>query len=158
MNRRIVLNTGPLIALGKVQAFELIRRLQIDFFTTEQVASEISIGIEMGYSVDMPSWIKVLQLSYTPSILTLANLDLGEASVIEAALQQKIGTVCIDELKGRRAAAASGLRVVGSLGLFGLLKKCGIVPKIRPLIDKAQANGIYYDKELVELFLSDHAE
>ncbi len=89
MNRRIVLNTGPLIALGKVPAFELIRRLQIDFFTTEQVASEISIGIEMGYSVDMPAWIKVLQLSYTTSILTLANLDLGEASVIEAALQQK---------------------------------------------------------------------
>ena len=82
----------------------------------------------------------------------MANLDAGEAAVIEVALQLDISVVCIDELKGRRAAIALGLNVGGSLGVLGKAKKLGLINSVRPLVEKAQESGVYHDEALVERF------
>ena len=153
MNRRIVLNTGPLISFGKIAAFDLLRKLPFDLITTAQVQTEITIGTTLGYPVKVPSWIDVVTLTEPPSRFALANLDAGEASVIEAAIQLDIPLVCIDELKGRRAAVASGLQVIGSLGILGKAKKLGFIESVRPFVQKAQENGIYYDEALIDRFL-----
>ncbi len=158
MNNAIVLNTGPLIALGRIEGLDLLKQLPFAFKTTEQVCDEIRAGSELGYPVVVPFWVDVLEVVAQPSRLALANLDPGEVSVIEAALYFKIPLVCIDELKGRRAAAASGLRVIGSLGLLGRAKTAGIVERLRPLIEKAQKSGTYYDRGLVDRFLREHGE
>jgi hypothetical protein len=41
---RLVVNTGPLIALGRVGAFEIIGRLPIAFLIPAEVANEIEAG------------------------------------------------------------------------------------------------------------------
>ncbi|MDT5122258.1 MAG: hypothetical protein QOC96_1740 [Acidobacteriota bacterium] len=92
MTEQIIVNTGPLIALGKMQAFASIARLPID------------------------------------------------------------------ELKGRRAALAVGLTVIGSLGLIGRAKTLGIISKIKPFIEQARNAGIYYDHNLIEVFLKSLGE
>jgi predicted nucleic acid-binding protein len=61
--------------------------------------------------------------------------------------------VAIDEWKGRRAALAAGLTVTGSLGLLGKAKMLGIVSLIKPLLDKAVAEGIRYHPDLVRAIL-----
>ncbi|MGB7209889.1 MAG: DUF3368 domain-containing protein [Pyrinomonadaceae bacterium] len=152
MNKRIVVNTGPIIAFGKIGVFDLIRQLPFDFITPIQVQTEITIGSGLGYSVEVPSWIEIVTLAEPTSRLVLANLDAGEAAVIEVALQLDISVVCIDELKGRRAAIALGLNVVGSLGVLGKAKKLGLINSVRPLVEKAQESGVYYDEALVERF------
>jgi hypothetical protein len=154
MNKKIVVNTSPIISFGKMQAFDLIRELPFKFVCPPQVQAEISVGTSKGYPVIFPDWIKILPLKNPLSALVLANLDAGEAAVIELALQENIAQVCLDEIKGRRAAMASGLNVVGSLGLLGKAKTLGIISELRPLIEKAQKAGIYYDKKLVENFLT----
>jgi predicted nucleic acid-binding protein len=83
----------------------------------------------------------------------LAGLDLGEAAVIQLALDVGVRTVAIDEWKGRRAALASGLRVTGSLGLLGRAKAQGLIPELKPLITKAIDAGIWYNRDLVRAFL-----
>lgn len=158
MNKRIVVNTSPLIAWEKMRALEIIEKLPFDFICPAQVQAEILNGAAKGYSVNFPSWIKILTLKTPLSALTLANLDAGEAAVIELALEQNIPQVCLDEIKGRRAAIASGLQVVGSLGILGRAKILGFVSKIRPLIERAQNSGIYYDSKLVEKFLKSFGE
>ena len=158
MNSRIVLNTGPIIALGKIGAFDLIRRLPFDFITPTQVQTEITVGSALGYAVAVPSWVKVVSINEPPSRLALLNLDAGEAAVIETALRLGISLVCIDELKGRRAASASGLNVLGSLGLLGKAKELGLIDSIRPFVQRAQEKGIYYDEGLVARFLKEFEE
>jgi predicted nucleic acid-binding protein len=101
----------------------------------------------------LPSWVKVIELSSTVSPLALASLDLGEAAVIQLALENNIDLVCIDELKGRSAARAVGLNVVGSLGLLGRAKRLGLTASVRPFIQRAVASGIFYDQGLIESFL-----
>ncbi len=153
MDRKIVINTGPIIAFTKMGALEIIGNLPYEFISTPQVYSEIQAGSAKHHSVVFPEWVRVIALKNPLSRQALANLDLGEASVIELALEQGITLVSIDELKGRRAAAASGLNIVGSLGLMGNAKKLDIVSAVRPLIEQAQESGIYYDRRLLEGFL-----
>jgi predicted nucleic acid-binding protein len=154
MNSRIVINTGPLIAFGRMDCLETIRDLPFDYSSPEQVRLEIVAGNRLGYATAFPEWINVISLTDPPSKLTLSNLDAGEAAVIEAALQNNIQTVCLDELKGRRAAVASGLVVVGSLGILGRAKKLGLIGNVKPFVEKAQLSGIHYDQKLVDTFLA----
>lgn len=153
MNEQIVVNTSPLIAWEKMEALEIIGQLPFEFVCPPQVQAEILAGAAKNYPVVFPSWLKVVPLNAPLSPLVLANLDAGEAAVLELALQQKISTVCLDEIKGRRAALASGLQIVGSLVLIGRAKMLSLVSAIRSFVERAQASGIYYDRKLVESFL-----
>ncbi|WP_243714094.1 hypothetical protein [Nostoc sp. 106C] len=57
--------------------------------------------------------------------MLLNSLDLGEASVIQLALNKNIPTVCIDEAVGRGIARLSGLLVTGSIGILLRAKREG---------------------------------
>jgi uncharacterized protein len=54
---------------------------------------------------------------------------------------------------GRRAAAAVGLRVTGTLGLLGRAKVQGVVSVVRPYVDRMQMKGVWFDQELLARFL-----
>jgi hypothetical protein len=64
-----------------------------------------------------------------------------------------VGVVCIDERKGRRAALAVGLRVTGTLGLLGRAKRMGVLPAVRPYVERMVGEGIRFDPALVQRFL-----
>ncbi len=153
MNKQIVCNTGPLIALARMDAFAIVAQLPFQFVCPAEVEAEIVADVSHGHPVVLPNWITVMSLSAPLSPLTITALDEGEAAVIQLALEQNIEYVCIDELKGRRAALAVGLKVVGSLGLLGKAKTSGLIAEARPFIEQARSEGIYYDTVLVETFL-----
>ncbi len=58
MSERIVVNTSPLIAWGKMKVLDIISQLPYDFVCPTQVETEILTGEEQGYPVSFPSWIK----------------------------------------------------------------------------------------------------
>jgi predicted nucleic acid-binding protein len=158
MAEKIVINTGPLIALSKMQAFEVVEKLQFDFICPTEVKAELLAGEQIGYTIDLPSWLEIVTLENPISPLAIASLDSGEAAVIHLALEKDISLVCIDEVKGRRAANAVGLKVVGSLGLLGRAKNLGVIAEIAPFIQKAKGAGIYYDDDLISVFLNAFGE
>jgi len=158
MIERIVTNTSPLLALTKMQILDAIGKLPFEFVCPTEVETEILVGANQGYEVKIPAWLNVLSLSFALSPLAVASLDVGEAAVIQLALEQNIKMVCIDELKGRRAATAVGLQVVGSLGLLGKAKTLGLITEAKPLIEKAKVSGIYFDESLIEKFLNSLGE
>jgi predicted nucleic acid-binding protein len=106
----------------------------------------------------LPDWVNVLSLQTPLTPIASLALDDGEAAVIQLALEQRLTRVCIDELKGRRAALSVGLRVVGSLGLLGRAKTEGLISAARPFIEQAQQGGIYYDANLIATFLQSLGE
>ncbi len=158
MTERIVVNTSPLLSLTRMQAFDVVGRLPFEFICPAEVEAEILAGAKQGYETEIPAWLTVMPLKNPLSPLAAASLDAGEAAVIQLALEQKIEQVCIDELKGRRAALAVGLKIVGSLGLVGKAKTLGLISEIRPFIEKANNAGIYYDDRLIETFLQSFGE
>lgn len=152
MAEPIVINTGPLIALARIDALELVGRLPYEFLCPAEVRSELDAGVPLGYPDIDPPWLRVCPASRI-SPLALSALDSGEAAVIHLALDQGIQKVCIDEWKGRKAALAVGLSVFGVLGLLGRTKALGLTPAVRPWIERALQEGIRYHPGLIQKVL-----
>jgi hypothetical protein len=55
----LIINTGPLLALGRVQAFDIIGGLPLKFVAPAEVAEEIAAGVRLGHAVDLPPWVEV---------------------------------------------------------------------------------------------------
>lgn len=158
MPNKIVINTSPLLSFGKMQALDIIAKLSFEFVCPAEVQTEIAVGVAQGHTINLPEWVQVLPLKAPLAPVAVAALDSGEAAVIQLALEQNISLVCIDELKGRRAANAVGLSVVGSLGLLGQAKSLGLINRVRPFVEQANNSGIFYDQNLIEKFLQSLGE
>ncbi|HJX27436.1 MAG TPA: DUF3368 domain-containing protein [Thermoanaerobaculia bacterium] len=153
MDNRIVINTGPLITMARIGCLDVAGRLPFQLICPEQVRRELDEGQAAGYPEVRPEWLTVHNLSKPLSRMELAALDAGEASVIQLALELDIRVVAIDEWKGRRAALATGLEVTGTLGLLGRAKRLGLIPSLKPLVEKAVEEGIRYHPELIQAVL-----
>jgi predicted nucleic acid-binding protein len=132
--------------------------LPYEFLCPLEVRNELDEGSLQGYPLISPAWLLVMPLANPLSPVSLANLDRGEAAVIELALEQNIPLVGIDEIKGRSAARAVGLKVVGSLGLVARAKTLGLISAVHPLIEKATRSGVHYHPDLIERVLKEIGE
>lgn len=153
MDKRIVINTGPLIALMRMDALQIPAELDLEFVAPDEVSRELEAGIGAGHAPVRPQWLAFQPLKIPLPPMVTSVLDTGEAAVIQLALDEGIGQVCIDEVKGRRMALAVGLKVTGALGLLGKAKRDGIVSRVRPFVEHALQAGIHYHPELVQRFL-----
>jgi predicted nucleic acid-binding protein len=119
---RIVINTSPLIAL--VAAWGDLTRLKSlyqEVLVPFEVAQEISKGGKYNFAVtefQSASWLCRQTAPMVISPFLRNSLDLGEASVIQLALNQSIQRVCIDETVGRRVARLNDLILTGSIGIL----------------------------------------
>ena len=109
---------------------------------------------DIRYSEVLGQALRVVPLRAPLDPLATVTVDPGDAAVIQLAREQDIGLVCIDDRKGRRAALAVGLRITGSLGLLARAKTLGLTPAIRPFIERALGEGIWYDQALVRRVLA----
>lgn len=153
MDKRIVINTGPLIALMRIQALEVPGKLDLEFLAPEEVRLELEEGAQVGHPPVRPYWLAYHRLKTLLTPMVTSVLDVGEAAVIQLALEQDIVQVCIDEWKERRMALAVGLKVTGVLGLLGKAKQEGIISEVKPYVDRAVKTGIRYHPELIRRFL-----
>lgn len=117
----VVTNTTPLIALtAATGSLEVLRALYTRVIVPYEVAEEIRAGGKEAFGLSVFEKASWLEINPDPVVLPpyLQNtLDLGEASVIQTALQQGVNRVCIDETIGRRVARLSNLSVTGSIGI-----------------------------------------
>ncbi len=154
MADRLVINTGPLIALARAEALEVVAALPIEIIAPLEVQAELEAGVAAGHPWVSAPFVRFLPLSSALNPIAIANLDIGEAAVIQLALDQAVAAVCIDERKGRRAATAIGLRVTGTLGLLGRAKTMGIIQAVRPFVDRLSREGEWFDAALVARVLA----
>ncbi len=118
----IVINTSPLIALvAAVGDLTQLQTLYAEVWVPFEVCQEILAGGSSNFAsvqFQAADWLlkQTMPLEIAPFLLN--SLDLGEASVIQLALNQSIQTVCIDEAVGRRIARLNGLSLTGSIGIL----------------------------------------
>lgn len=158
MDEVLVVNTGPIITLARMDAFEVIRELPYVFWTTHQVVEELEAGRRKGFLNELPEWMHVESLDQPLRRFDEVILGKGEASVIQLALAKGFSRVCIDEVKGRRVAVTSGLAVLGVLGLLGRAKVLNLIDNMQPYIQKALLAGIRYDERLIQRVLESVGE
>jgi predicted nucleic acid-binding protein len=158
VEQAVVTNTTPLIALtaatGSLDALRFIyARVVVPF----EVVQEIEAGGHDAFGIDVFKSASWLETRVAPVVLTpyLQNsLDLGEASVIQTALDLGVKRVCIDETIGRRLARLSNLSVTGTIGVLIKAKSQGYDVSIPDALERMRQRGIWLSQEVIRFALA----
>ena len=158
----LVINTGPLITLvaatGDLNILRLVYRHVLVPF---EVCQEIMSGGLRRFAAKefgQASWLFKSQQPLAITSFLKNSLDLGEASVIQLALQEDIQTVCIDEMAGRRLARLHNLSVAGSIGVLLRAKRQGHLSSMASSIQKMREKGIWLSQRVIDFALTQAGE
>jgi len=157
-NRIIVADTGPLIALARLEQLALLTSLfsavhiprtvlteataKRDYADAEPIHAFAIAHAQIGETVDTP---------LAQSLLSL--LDEGETQALVLAKQLGCG-VLMDEKRGRQVARHHGVPVVGVLGVLLQAKRNGQVERLGPMIERLQSSGYRLSPSLIEAVLT----
>lgn len=157
----IVTNTTPLLALSAATgALDILGSLYERVIVPHEVATEVMAGGASMFGIAAFKQAGWLECRPQPVRLNpwLANtLDRGEASVIQTALDEKIGLVCIDETVGRRIARLNGLTLTGTVGILLKARMRGYPVSIPAAIERMREHGIWLSERLVAETLAQDA-
>jgi hypothetical protein len=150
----IVCNSGPLIALAIIQRLDLLRATFGRVIVPDLIRREILTGGSTGAglaAIRECAWLEVLPLASSPDPLLTATLDVGEAAVIALARDLGVGTVLMDERKGRKIArTVFGLRVIGTARVLAEAKLAGLIPSARAALLQLKQAGYWLDDRIIE--------
>ncbi|MBF0293928.1 MAG: DUF3368 domain-containing protein [Magnetococcales bacterium] len=150
---RAVINTGPLVALSLVGKLDLLPVLFREFWIPDAVYREVTVA-GLGRSgadtlADM-RWTNHVCTAPAPDPLLIAELDLGEATVISLARIHLPCLTIIDEKRGRRIARhVYGLPVKGTAGLLVEAKRRGMLDNLRTTLMDLQRAGYYLSDAVI---------
>jgi len=161
-----VANTSPLVALASIRRLDLLQAACEQVLVPEAVAHEISPdgepwiqAAQIREELQASHWLRRAVVVPSQKVRELKQQlgGSGEAEVIALAFERKLPAY-LDELAGRRAAAALGLHVFGSLYVLKSARESGRISRARPLIEAMLEQGIYFHAALIERFLRDLGE
>ena len=158
---QIVINTGPLIAivaaLGALDVLKIYKRVCVPL----EVCNEITTGQSSRFAAlefESADWLDKWKQPSSPSTMLFNTLDIGEAAVIQLALNEQIQHVCIDESAGRRVARLNGLQVTGSIGVLLRARREGYPFSMREALKSMQSRGIWLSQSVEDFALREAGE
>jgi predicted nucleic acid-binding protein len=151
MPKVIISDTSCLIILTKIGEIDLLRQL----YKTVTITQDISLE----YGENLPEWFEVQKVKdhYRQQLLEM-QIDKGEASAIALALETRDNIVILDDWKARKVAEHLGISVTGTLGVIIKAKNTGIIPSIKPYLDKIRDTNFRISEELEQIALKEANE
>jgi predicted nucleic acid-binding protein len=150
----VVSNTGPIVALAKVDGLTLLRALYGDVLIPPAVHRELlaKAGPE-AQRIDA-ALAEFLRITVVPEPLAEVDrltrgLVAGEQQAVSLALASA-GLLLIDDQAGRRAARQLGIAVTGVVGVLLKAKQDGHLSLIRPVVEAIRRQGYWLSDALVE--------
>jgi len=141
MRKTIISDTSCFIVLSNIDEMELLYKVYSEVVTTPEIADE--------FGEKLPEWVIVSKVkdSAYQQILEL-QIDKGESSAIALALETPDSTVILDDYKARKIASSLNLPYIGTVGVIVKAKLLGIIPSIKPILDKMKATNFRLSAEL----------
>lgn len=100
-----------------------------------------------------PAWL-VVSAAPTREHGLSGRLDAGERAAIDLALSLQAGLVLMDDRAGVAAASASGLDVIGTIGVLDRAALRSLV-EIGPVVARLKATNFRYRPQLLDALLGD---
>ena len=158
----VVSDASTLIGLAAAGAFDLLRELFGQVAVSTRVRDEVLAGDdrpgvrELSGAID-DGWITVIPVE--PNAAMAANLDVGEASTLTLAIEHGGSSlVLMDEAIGRSYARAWGLHVTGLVGVLLAAKREGLVPRVRPFLNRLRKGSFRLSDEFVDTIIKEAGE
>jgi hypothetical protein len=143
----VVADTSILLNLCRVQQIELLRSLFVEIVIPPEVGAEFSrlsstTGRFQGLVV--PSWIRQQSAAAQIKIPSAPALHAGEIAALCLAVELHADAILIDERSGHAVAQRLGLKTIGILGIILQAKAAGLLPSIRPVIERLERDAKFW--------------
>jgi predicted nucleic acid-binding protein len=140
----VVSNSSPLIALAEIEHLPLLARLFESILIPPAVAAEIAPTISTH-----PAWLRVerLKTPIRPDVMR-PSLGTGEREALSLAAELAAEWLIVDDLAARRIARELHLRVTGTLGVLLAAKRRGLIPLLRPVLDRLLEKSFFLSPQL----------
>ena len=146
MPKTIISDTSCFIILTNIGELDLLHKVYGQIVTTIDIASE--------YGETLPEWVEIATVTdkYRQQLLEM-QIDKGESSAIALALETPNSTLILDDYKARKIAERLGIPYTGTIGVIIKAKLIGLIPSIKPLLEKIKQTNfrISLDIELQAL-------
>ncbi len=141
MHKTIISDTSCFIILSNIGELELLHKVYGEIITTIEIATE--------FGETLPDWVKIKKVTdtYKQQLLEL-QLDKGESSAIALALEIPESTIILDDIKARKIASRLGINYTGTIGVIIKAKLKGIIPSIKPIIEKIKQTDFRISVEI----------
>lgn len=141
MHKTIISDTSCFIVLTKIGELEILQKLYRQIVTTPEISEE--------FGESLPDWVLIESVRDKSSqrILEL-QIDKGESSAIALALEIQNSTLIIDDFKARKVATNLGISFTGTIGIIIKAKLNGIIPSIKPVLEKIKRTNFRISTEL----------
>lgn len=151
MPKTIISDTSCFIILNKIDELELLHKIYEQVTTTPDIAAE--------YGEALPEWVEIINVKdkLRQQLLEL-QIDKGESSAIALALETDNSTIVLDDYKARKVASQLGLNYTGTIGVIIKAKLSGIIPSIKPLINKIKQTDFRLSAEIEQQALKEANE
>jgi len=141
MPKTIISDASCFIILSKIGEMDLLQKVYGEVITTPEVVDE--------FGEFLPEWVVIKSPTNADKQKILEiEVDRGEASAISLALEIKDCTIILDDIKARRLAKKLGIEVTGTLGVIIKAKLDGIIPSIKPILEKLKKTNFRLKEEL----------
>lgn len=165
-SRVVIADAGPLIALARIDALNLLHELFGRVYITCTVREEIlpaSAADRFPESEGLlrtlaEGWIEVVEVATDHWAPLNPGVDAGEASTIHAAcLWREAGDavlLVIDDRAGRTEARSRGIALIGTAAVIGLAKSTGKIAAARPLLEQLTRSGYFLGTTVIAAVLA----
>jgi predicted nucleic acid-binding protein len=145
----VVSNSSPLIALARIQRLDLLSAIFESVLIPPAVAREIAPSLPA-----LPNWLRIqVPNAIPPASSRRRRLGDGEWEALALALELKADWIILDDLPARRAAEATGLNVIGTLGTLVRAKRSGLLESVRPELDALVRTAFFLNPQLYDKLL-----
>jgi len=144
VSRLVVADAGPLIALATTGHLPLLQHLFQRVLIPEAVRDELTLSSDrpgagaLSSAILQQGWLVVHKVRADAS--TTTALGQGESEAILLASREG-ALLLIDERRGRRAARAAGVPVLGTGRVLLAAKRKGLLQQVTPVLDELAAAG-----------------
>jgi predicted nucleic acid-binding protein len=158
MNRIVVADAGPLIALARIERLSLLFALYGSVVVPEAVLAELCVGSDRPGARVLSAALadgfiepRALPGGCEADMASLGLLlDAGESAAILLAQETQCRFLLIDERRGRQIARRRGIPVVGLAGVLLAAKQRGLLESVESVLAALSRQGYRLSDALLD--------
>ena len=156
----VVSNASPLIILSKLGLLHLLPDLFGDVRIAPEVFNEVVVagdGRPASTAIQNATWIKVQPCTNTSLLQTWVQkygMGSGELATILLVKEISANAVILDERASRLLATASGLKVIGCVGVLEIGHRKGLIRDLRNTYQQMLKQGVYITPQILNCSLA----
>ncbi|MDQ6997623.1 MAG: DUF3368 domain-containing protein [Mariprofundus sp.] len=151
---RVIIDTGPLIALAKVDQTELFHKLFDEICITASVKAECMVKPcaehEVLADLMQKTWLNLCSPVTCDQLLSL-SLGRGEQDSIHLTLEDASNSLLImDDFLARKQALRLGLHVIGTVRLLDIAEQRGLIRSAESMVLEMRDHGYRISMAILE--------